>query len=295
MIEKIFQKLLENAYPNRDFETVKIGKTLFTVSHDCIGSLTYSLQGTHSYEEVKNLNALTTYSARYGYCPEKGPIAIIGIPNANADWRYFKEVSAYGEITTYEDLEFKKYSIEDAKHIGNYTVYGIKGIEKVANLVKFDKINSVYDSRCEEVRFSHELRVLKMKCKLEGQYSFKEAETLTKNQQRWAVDRGMAYATLENGQHVAIMSFWYEKKNEATGFRDVWESKKTEPPIQKITFMTDEEAAAIKDFSIYLYDYNFFYKPEKAPHIVKIDRTFAPGFDFYDTPDGKDLRLSDQI
>lgn len=29
--------------------------------------------------------------------------------------------------------------------------------------------------------------------------------------------------------------------------------------------------------------------------IVKIDRTFAPGFDFYDTPDGKDLRLSEKF
>lgn len=59
--------------------------------------------------------------------------------------------------------------------------------------------------------------------------------------------------------------------------------------------MTDKETIGIKDFSIYLYDYNFFYEPEKAPSIVKIDCTFAPGFDFYDTPDGKDLRLSDQI
>ncbi len=292
MIEKIFQKLLKKAYPNRDFKVEKIGKNFFVVTHDCMRRLTYSLQGTHSYEEVKKINALTTHSARYGYCPEKGPIAIIGIPNTDVGFRYFKEVSAYGEITTNEDLEFKEYSDEDAKHIGNYTVYGLNGIEEIANLVKFDKINTVYDSRRREARYSHEPRVLKMKCKLEGQYSFEEAETLAKTQQRWAVDRGMAYATLENGQHIAIMSFWYEKKDEATGFRDVWESGKTEPPIQKITFMTDEEAMKINDFSIYLYDYNFFYKPEKAPHIVKIDRTFAPKFDFYDTPDGKDLRLS---
>ena len=41
------------------------------------------------------------------------------------------------------NLEFKKYSDEDAKHISNYTVYGLNGIEKIANFVKFDKINSV--------------------------------------------------------------------------------------------------------------------------------------------------------
>ena len=44
----------------------------------------------------------------------------------------------------------------------------------------------------------------------------------------------------------------------------------------------------------YLYDYQFFYKPQQAPRVVKLDRTFVPGFDFYNTPDGKDLRLSNQ-
>lgn len=146
-----------------------------------------------------------------------------------------------------------------------------------------------------EARYSHEYRVLKMKCKLEGVYSFEEAEHFAKTQQRWAVDRGMAYATLENGEHIAIMSFWYEKKDEAAGFRDVWEKGQPEPPVQGITFMTDEEAAAIDDFSIYLYDYHFFYKPQQAPRAVKLDRTFAPRFDFYNTPDGKDLRLSNQF
>ncbi len=77
MIEKIFQKLLKKAYPNRNFEAVKIGRRIFTVTHDCIGGLTYSLYGTYSYEEVRKLNELITYSARYGYCPGKGTVAII--------------------------------------------------------------------------------------------------------------------------------------------------------------------------------------------------------------------------
>lgn len=298
MIEKIFQKLLKKAYPDRNFEAVKIGRRIFTVSHDCIGSLTYSLQGTYTYEEVTKLNELTTYSARYGYCPGKGPIAIIGIPNPNADWGYFREVTAYGEIHTYEEFQFKSYSEEDAKHICNYTVYGLEGIEEIANLVKFNKINRVYDSRYNDVE-SHDLRVLKMKCELEGTYTFEQVETLAKNQECWAVDRAMAYATLENGKHIAIMSFWYDRKEEVLGFRDVWESGKNQPPVQKITFMTDEEAAEINDFSIYLYDYNFFYKhlcrTEKVPRTIKIDRTLVAGFDFYNTPDGKDMRLSEPI
>lgn len=298
MIEKIFEKLLKKTYPDRNLEAIKIGRRIFAVSHDCIGGLSYSLQGAYSYEEVKKLNEYTTYSARYGYCPGKGPIAIIGIPNSNADWGYFREVSAYGELHTYEDLKFIKYSNEDAKHIVNYTVYGLEGIEEIANFVKFNKINRVYDSRYNDVK-SHDCRILKMKCELEGNYSFKEVEILRQNQQCWAVDRGVAYATLENGEHVAIMSFWYDRKDEAIGFRDVWEKGKEKPPVQKITFMTEQEAQQINDFSIYLYDYNFYYKHlckyEKVPKTVKIDRTLVAGFDFYDTPDGKDMRLSELI
>lgn len=290
MIEKIFQKLLKKIYPNRKLEVVKIGKNFFTVTHDCIGDLVYSLQGTYPYEDVKKLNQITQYYVRYGYCPKKGPIAIIGIPNQK-DWNYFNDVNAYGKVNSYEDFSFKEYTAEEAKNIGNYTVYGIKGIEELAANVRFDKINAVYDSRYREVH-DHEQRVLKMKVKLKGLFSFEEAEKLSITQQSWAVDHGMAYATLENGKHVAIMSFWYAKKDEALGFRDVWECGKVEPPVQKITFMTDEEAAGITDFSIYLYDYVFFYKPKREPKLEKIDRTLVPGYDFYDTPDGKDLRLS---
>ncbi len=295
MVEKIFQKVLDKKHPERDLEAVKLGKKIFTVAHDCSSSLSYSLKGTHTYEEVEKINALTAYSVRYGYCPKKGPIAVIGIPNPNANWSYFREIGAYGEIPNYEEFEFKEYSKEDAKHIGNYTVYGKEGINEIADLVKFDKISQILDSRHIDAKFEHAPRVLKMKCKLEGKFNFEEAKIFARDQQRWSVDRGISFATLENGQHVAIMSFWYAKKDEATGFRDVWESGKTEPTIQKITFMTDEEASKVKDFSIYMFDYDFFYKPENAVRVEKIDRTFEPGFDFYNTPNGKDLRLSNQF
>ena len=294
MIKKIFQQLLKIKYPGRKFKVAKFGKKILTIIPDCLGDLNYSLQGYHSYKEVQKLNELTTYSSRYGYCYNIGPIAIIGIPNENVDWKYFNEVLAYGEMNFYEDIEFKEYSKETAEKISNYKVYGLLGIKKIADFVKFDKIKYIYDYRYKEV-CSHEHRVLKMKCKLEGLYSFKETEILAKEQQRWAVDRNMAYATLENNQHVAIMSFSYDRKDEVSGFRDIWETGNPEPPIQKITFMTNEEAMEIRDFSIYLYDYRFFYTPEKAPSISKIDRTFEPSFDFYDTNDGKDLRLSKQL
>lgn len=295
MFRRLTQKLLQAAYPERNLEVTKIGKQLCVVYHDCLGYLDYSLQGRYSYKEVEKLNKLTQCSVRYGYCEEKGPIAIIGIPNERTNWKYFKEVAAYGEITTAEEFQIKEYEKETAKHIGNYMVYGLNGIEEIASFVKFDKISFAYDLRFKEVRISHEYRVLKMKAKLEGNYSFKEAENLANKQQRWAVDRGMAYATLEDGRHVAIISFWYEKRDEVAGFRDVWEYGKVEPPTQKITFMTDEEAASIEDFSIYLYDYQFYIDYQEGPHIVKLDRTFKPGFDFYSTPSDKDMRLFGQF
>ncbi len=289
-----FQRMLDRIYPGRNMKAAVIKGKLVAVTRDSLGNLTYSLQGRYSYEEVKKLNQLTTYSVRYGYCPSKGPVAIIGIPNPDGDWRYFEEVVAYGEITSREELEFMKYSDEDVKRIESYTVYGLMGIEKIADLVKFDKINAAYDSRSDEVYDSYKLGVLKMKCKLQGQYSSKEVEIIAK-EQYWTNRRGVSYATLESGQHVAIISFEPESQHEGVSFRDVWESGKTEPPIQKITFMTNEDAASIKDFSIYLYDYRYPCKSKKLPSIIKIDRTFAPGFDFYDTPDGKDLRLSNQF
>lgn len=296
MIEKLFQKLLDKAYPNRKIKAGKIGKKFFRVTNDVFGSLEFSLKGAYSYDQVELLNSFIGGSTYYGFCPNKGPIAIIGIMNEKsaAHKKYFREVGAYGELYSNQEYELEKYPEETAKKIINYTVYGVIGMEKIAHLVQFDKITAVCDARYRDVYRSHEYRVLKMKAKLEGIYTFHQAENLAHNQQRWAVDRGMAYATLENGAHVAIMSFWYSKKDEVAGFRDVWETGEPEPATQSITFMTDEEAKDIRDFSIYLYDYDFFCNPKNGPAIAKLDRTFSSGFDFHDTPDGKDLRLSEK-
>lgn len=293
MIEKLFQKLLDKAYPNRKIKAVKMGRRIFQVTNDVFGSLEFSLKGDYSYDQVEHLNSFIGGSVYYGFCPNKGPIAIIGIMNAKAavNKKYFCEVGAYGELYSNQEYELERYPEETAKKIINYTVYGVIGMEKIAHLVQFDKITAVCDARYQDVYRSHEYRVLKMKAKLEGIYTFRQAENLAHNQQRWAVDRDMAYATLENGEHVAIMSFWYSKKDEVAGFRDVWENGEPEPTTQSITFMTDEEAKDIRDFSIYLYDYDFFCNPQNGPAIAKLDRTFSSGFDFHDTPNGKDLRL----
>ena len=295
IFEKIFQKILEITQPDRNLEAVKIGRKMYTVTHDSFERFDYSLQGKYSYEKVKELNELTDNFAVYGYCEKKGPVAIIGLSKLDDNARFFNEVSAYGEWHSLENYELKRYSEDVAKQISNYTVYGASGLKEIADFVKFEKINSAFDYRHIVARYSHEYRVLKMKAKLEGIYTFEEAKYLAKNQERWAIDRGIAFATLENGEHIAIMSFWYKKKDEVAGFRDVWEAGKAEPPVQKITFLTDEEASEIRDYSIYMYDYAFLYKMEDAPEIVKLDYSFEPGFDFYNTPDGKDLRLSKEF
>lgn len=296
MIEKVFKKLQKHFFVPRSYTSVKINSNVFTLEDESLGHLTYSLQGSYSYKEVNELNSLTLQSAIFAYCKEKGPIAIIGLYPEKTNWKYFCEVCSYGEIIPTKEFEIKQYSENTAKRIKNYTVYGLSGIDKIANFVKFNKISSIYDSRYDDIRHSHKLRSLNVKGKFEGQYSFEEIEDFTKTQYRWFVDRVVTYATLETGEHIAIMSFHYERRNEISGFQDVWELGKAQPPIQKISFMTVEEAMKINIFSLYLYDYDFYSNPDIiVPKLMKLDRTLNPNFDFYDNTDGKDLRLITQI
>ena len=81
MLEKILTKMAKVVYPERDISVEKLGGRLFFRPRDTTGCNTYLLEGTYSYDEVVKLNALTTYSAGFGFCSELGPIAFIGIPN----------------------------------------------------------------------------------------------------------------------------------------------------------------------------------------------------------------------
>ena len=298
MLKKFLDKLLINALKKsnqeRDIEGFIIqGKRIFAIINNTFKYVHYSLQGTYSYQEVKNLNKHTNGVAKFGISPGNGPIAIIGIQEWNPNITFIEDVKEYGMRRSDRKFEFKEFSDEEAKHIANYTVYGYDGLDEIKDMVKFDKIASVLDSRKKDVN-SSEHRILKMKVKVKGKFSYTELHDL---KEFWAVDHGMAYGTLDNGEHVAILSFWYDRKDEVAGFRDVWEKCKPEPIIQKITLMDNEEAANISDFSFYLYDYGLYYDfvAHKEPPIEKKDRTLEPGFDFYDTPDGKDLRLTNNF
>lgn len=302
MLNKILNKLLINVLkksnPERNIENFIIqGKRIFAVTpstNNTFSFVNYSLQGTYSYQTVNELNKHTNGLAKFGIIPGNGPTAIIGIQEWNSDIVFIEDFHGYGMRPVDRKFEFKEFSDEEAKHITNYTVYGDDGLDEIKDMVKFDIIDSILDSRKKDVK-STEHRVLKMKIKIKGKFSYTEVQDL---KECWCVDHGMAYGTLDNGEHVAIMSFWYARKNEVAGFRDVWEKGKTEPEVQNITLMEEKDAVNIRDFSFYLYDYGLYYDfvpTPREPLIEKRDRTLEPGFDFYDTPDGKDLRLSNNF
>lgn len=128
MLEKILNQMAKVVYPERDISVEKIGGRFFLHPHDTAGCNDYLLEGTYSYDEVVKLNALTTYNAGFGFCSELGPVAFIGIPNRVCAQRsgYFKyKVNEYGTpFGQNDECYFKAYTDEEAKSIGNYTVYG---------------------------------------------------------------------------------------------------------------------------------------------------------------------------
>lgn len=78
MLKKILTKMAKEVYPERDISVEKLGGRFFLHPRDTTGCNTYLLEGTYSYDEVVKLNALTTYSAGFGFCSELGPIAFRG-------------------------------------------------------------------------------------------------------------------------------------------------------------------------------------------------------------------------
>ena len=292
MIERILQNYLDSHYPNRDIQVLKTNGIYFIIVNDT-AIVSFSLKGTYRYEEVKELNKLTGGYVRYGFCPGDGPTALIGVPIRDGELPFVIDASPYGEFPYTHKMLFNQYCDEDAKQVANYTVYGLNGIEALADKVKFDKIHYTYDARYHEAVISHEKRVLKMNCKFDNeQYSFKECKYFASHQPYFAINHSVAFAILEDGRHIALPGFSYERKDEALGFRDVWESHCDEPPVLGITFMTNKEAARFDDFEIYIYDYSYLCSPELVPRLAKVDRTLGRYFDFCNTPDGKDLRLT---
>ena len=260
MLEKILAKMAKVVYPERDISVEKLGGRFFLHQRDKTGCNSFLLEGTYSYDEVVKLNALTTYSAGFGFCSELGPIAFIGIPNpvcAQSGGYFEYKVHAYGTPSDESEYYFKAYTEEEAKNIGNYTVYGLDGLREVASVAPISQMSYVYDSRFK-AKEAKNPRVFDMDCKLKGVYSYNEAKllstgTLKEKDGYSGEEHPIVFAIVGNGQHVGIINMWPSQTELVRGFRDVWEYGAEEPETQTISFLTKEEASKVKDFTLYVY------------------------------------------
>ena len=231
MIERILQKIYDKYYPDRDIQVLIVnGKVTLAINDTAQAS--YSIKGTYRYEEVQKLNQFTNGFVQYGFCPGDGPTALIGLTDQDANLQFILDASPYGELPYTHRMVFNRYSDEDAKQVSNYTVYGLYGLFELSDIVKFDNIHFPYDARYQEAVVSQEPRILKMNCKFDNeQYSYKECKYFASHQPYFEISHSIAFATLEDGRHIALPGFSYDRKDEALGFRDVWESYCEEPPV----------------------------------------------------------------
>lgn len=298
MLEKILTKIAKAVYSNRNMTVEKLGGRFFLITHDTTGCNTYLLDGTYSYDEVVKLNALTTYSAGFGFCSELGPIAFIGIPNPEYAQRsgYFKyKVDSYGTPFDQGEYYFKAYTDEEAKHIGNYTVYGLDGIREVSKVATISQMSYFCDSRYK-AKEAKNPKVFDMDCKLKGVYSYNEAKllstgTLKEKDGYSGEDHPIVFGIVGDGQHVGIINMWPSEVELVRGFRDVWEYGAEEPETQEISFLTKEDASKIEDFTLYVYRYACSGIGGRDKYqIERYDRTLDKRFKFR-FPDGSDYRL----
>lgn len=266
--------------------------TVKTLSYDP----TFSLQGTYTYDEIVQLTDLVfTYKTIYGYCDEIGPVAIINAPESDFDIIFLNDVWEYGKFCPEVYFTFKKYASKDeAKNVTNYKVFGrAYYLEDFSHFVKFEKFFYVGDSR-HIIKCMPDYRVFNMDYMLDGQYSYEDAKALINSRDFRMSAYDIIFAIVDESIHVCIMGIWNSVESMVAGFRDVWEYGKPEPKIQKIRFLSYNEAKDIDDFKLYGYDYIL---PESLKchfTMAKVDRSLDPRFDFYDTIDGRDYRMIPQ-
>ena len=298
MLTSILTKLAKTLSPGRDISMENIGGRYFLHYGDSISPKNYLLDGTYSYDEVVKLNALTTYSSSFGYCYELGPVAFIGVPNPACIQKngYFKyKIHAYG--TPYDnesEVYFTLYTDEEAKQIGNYTVYGLNGLEKISSQVHISQLNYIFDSRYDAKK-AFNPKVFDMDCQLKGSYSYLKAKVLAtgttlKKEGYSGQDHPIIFAIVGNSKPVGIINMWPSDIALVRGFRDVWEYGKEEPEVQAITCLTQDEAFEIKDFTLSVYNYASSGVGKDKYPIKRYDRTLDPRFNFQ-LPNGSDYRL----
>ena len=200
MLERVLTQLFQKMNPGRKAIAKRVGNRLVFVTQDSAGCNDYLLEGTYTYDEVVKLNELTTYNAGFGFCKEIGPVAFIGIPNpAYASGSgYFKyKVRTYGSPTDESECYFEAYDEDEAKKISNYTVYGLCGLEAVAQVVKIAELNSVFDSRYK-AKESREARAFSMDCKLKGKYPIEKYDRTLDSRFNFHLPDGTDYRLVEH-------------------------------------------------------------------------------------------------
>ena len=299
-------KLVE---PGRDVTITKLGGMLVKSYHDEVGANTYKLAGLYSYDEVVALNELAVVRkgdniyklhCGFGYCKELGNIAFIGIINSHFctnSGLFEYNVHSYGTSSDERTLHFKLYSDEEAKKATDYTVYGMEGAKEVSSKAPIAQIEYCHDSRFKQkITFFNqnpEKTLLDMDLKLSGTYTFDEARLLatgtTGDRTGFSgEDHPIQFAVVDDSMYIGIINYGM-KPRENMQFRDVWEYGCDEPPVQKLRFLSQEEAKAVNKFILYVYVYPYSLKTKNYP-IEKQDRTFDSRFDFK-LPDGRDMRF----
>lgn len=298
---KILRKMLEATYPNRDIDIEKIGNHFIAFNRDTVGCRDFLLKGQYTYDQVIKLNKMTGFSAGFGYCNELGPVAFIGVPNprcVQASGYFIHEVHAYGQSINEEEYYFEQYCEDDAKKIGNYTVYGMGDPRILENKAPIEKVKYFYDFRYKRKNeYNNEnfnSDVLEMEIKLGETYNFYEARKFAygsagKFEGASGEDVQIQFAIVGNNHPVGILGLWHHYDNAM--FRDVWSFNENEPLNLPIHFLSDEEAEKIQNFKLYYFVPTHSFG-KKQFTIEKIDRTLCQGFDFT-MSDGNDYRLQD--
>ena len=290
---QILNMLKEKIAPGRNIEFSSIGGMLVSTATDIVGARDYLLQGQYSYNKVMDLNKLTgkDRTALFGLSEGMGPVAFIGLYSPLKPIRrngyFYPCVLTYNQTPDDVCLPFQELSEEDAKRIGNYTVYG-SGDPRVLNgVVPMDKVNDFFDYRdgIKRQMYGWEIAddVLSMERRLAGTYNFADA---------WYFATGYKgdFNIYDRGEPI---QFAIVGENKPVGIiQDVWGYNQEEPVREPIRFLTIDEAKKIDNFKLYVFQaHTYSYRKKlKSVEFEEIDRTFDPRFNFT-MEDGTDYRL----
>lgn len=293
-------KLLKKVYPERNINIEKVGKHYFMIQKDNVGCRDFILEGRYTYNQVMELNKKTGYNVGFGFCKELGPIAFIGAINPNRVQKsgyFYYDIQEYGDSFKENQYYFKHCSNEDAKGIGNYTVYGMGDPRIFENTVQISKLYYLKDFRCrrkDESEESFNSDILEMEIKLAGTYGFYEARKFAYGSTGKFIGASgenvpIQFAIVGDNQPIGILNLWNHYDNAM--FRDVWGYHEDEPKTQPIRFISDEEAEKIDEFKLYYFTPTHSFG-KKQFVVEKKDRMFNKDFDFT-MDDGTDYRLQE--